>query len=291
MHRNLKFLVGLFAPYSVVRYFQVRAAEKAERIRRQKLAGETARTQMATGGYSYAAALRELVGYGIEGADIHAASLFRGSLELCAQTLERYLVTDRPVVGLHIGNYLGVSLCFFLDWMKRTHPDGLVISIDPNIAHQGVENPQQYVTRLAEHFGLTRQHVLIVGYTLEKNMGDGNDSASEAKTDASMRQSHESAPEDVLPHLARLGVKIDFVLIDGNHDAAYLTRELQWIEQMLNERAILIFDDVSEYWARMQNVYETLASGREYVEVGRDSRLGILIKQKRDGGPLYGNKS
>ncbi len=171
-----------------------------------------------------------------------------------------------------------MSACFFLHWLTAQHPDALMLSIDPNITHLHIENPQQYVTRLVERFGLARRHLLLTGYTLEKNIGTYDATLPDLMLDAVERMPREAASENVLPNLAQLGLKFDFVVIDGNHDAAYLTRELDVIQPMLATPAILILDDVSAHWERVTELYTRFLSSSVFVQVARDGRLGILLK-------------
>lgn len=264
MNIDRKWLVGWFIPHTLARYWQARAARERETRAVETFAAQRGATRAASDSFRCAAAVESLVRLGASEFDVLGASIPEASLALCAQTLDRYLDVSRPLTGLHIGNFLGVSLAYFLDWIGKRHSDSLLLSVDPNITYRGIENPQNYVAYMTGQLGLTRQHLLLVGYTLEKNSEDV----------------FALAPEYTLPHLAHLGVTLDFALIDGNHDVAYLKRELQMLTPMLKPGGVLILDDVTEQWELIRNLYGELRSGAEFVQVARDERLGILLKPK-----------
>lgn len=264
MKIDRKWLVGWFIPHTLMRYWQARAAQTRETRAVETHAARHADARAAADTFSYAAVVDTLTRMGAPQFDILGASIPETSLELCAQTLNCFLDTARPLTGLHVGNFLGVSLAYLLHWLGKGHPDSLLLSVDPNITYRDIESPQNYVVGMTGALGLTVQHLLLVGYTLEKNLG---------VADA-------SAPEFVLPHLAQLEVKLDFALIDGNHDVAYLKRELQVIARLLKTGGILILDDVTQNWELIQGLYAELVKGPEFVQVARDERLGILRRQE-----------
>jgi len=124
------------------------------------------------------------------------------------------------VRALHVGNFVGVSLCH-LSWLARErHPDSTVVSIDPNIAHREIEDPQAHVVALLHHFGLLANNLIIPGYTLEQTAGEATTGNIEADHLAGL------ACENVLAALEHLcGPRFDLVLLDGNHEQSYLARE------------------------------------------------------------------
>lgn len=279
--RQIKLVVGMFLPYSLVKLWQQRTAEHNDKAYRQRFDAQHAHSSAASQAYSYDAAVLALQTWGLDPLTVIRGSIPAASLELCGDVIDKYLVHTLPLIGLHIGNFVGVSVCFFLDRLARRHPGSLLVSIDPNIIHLEIEHPQQYVTHLAAHFGLAEHHLLLTGYTLEKNVAQYDAKAWQQTQSGLAHMAQQTAPEKVLPGLAQLGLRFDFTVIDGNHDAAYLAREVSVIKGMLADSALLIFDDVNEHWDRIETFFKTLLLDPAFTLVGRDDRLGILRYQKK----------
>ncbi len=179
--------------------------------------------------YSYAEAMQYIVQRGWS-SERHArmGSVPEASLARAAQALDAHLTAERPRL-LHVGNFVGISLSYLLDWARGR--GGTVLSVDPNVPHRDVEHPQRAVCDLLAHFGLTEHHLLVCGYSLEKNLS--NDSVVFDGYDPAAAWASESAPEFVLATLAATGQRFDAAFIDGNHDPAYLRRELTAIGELL----------------------------------------------------------
>lgn len=222
--------------------------------------------------YSYEAAIQFVVDRGWT-SEFHArdGSVPEPSLQLIADALDRH-APPAPRL-LHVGNFIGISLSYLLEWARGK--GGVVFSVDPDIPHRGVEHPQRVVNDLLASFGLTHHHVLICGYSLEKNFSndgvvfDGYDPASEWL--------EEAAPENVLSQLAGAGLRFDAAFIDGNHDERYLRRELTELTALLSPGALLVLDDVTEWWDGIRRLFdEATGSGWPYERVDADGRVGIL---------------
>jgi hypothetical protein len=92
--------------------------------------------------YSYGAAIEAHVAKGLHRNHVVAGSIPESSLEFCSINLDRFVPADRdkPLVGLHVGNFVGVSLCYIVDYARKRNEDSIVVSIDPNLTHRGIEN-------------------------------------------------------------------------------------------------------------------------------------------------------
>jgi predicted O-methyltransferase YrrM len=135
------------------------------------------------------------------------------------------------------------------------------VSIDPNLTHLEVEDPQAHVLALLAEFGLHRNNLVICGYSLE-----GTDDGA--------------AGEHTLNSLERLGQRFDLVLVDGNHDTAYLRRELEVIVRLLDDRGLLMMDDVSHAYPEVRALFDELVDLPDwpFEKIDRDERLGVLRK-------------
>jgi predicted O-methyltransferase YrrM len=244
----------------------------AERDERQAEALARAAARR-TSDYSVDAAIDFLAGRGLVEAHVRAGSIPEGSLEFAGALLRAHLPRDRPLRGLHVGNFVGVSLSYFSALAREVHADSVVVSVDPNIRHQRIPDPQSHVIALLHHFGLLGNSLVVPGYTLEQNLGDPLPGASDD------RYLDELACEGVLASLSRVDAgPFDFVMLDGNHDHAYLRREFDALRALLKPGTIVVFDDVNEFWPGVQTVFhDAIAAGQaEATELGADGRVGVL---------------
>ncbi len=185
------------------------------------------------------------------------------SLGYIAERVVERLPSGRPLRALHIGNFVGVSLCY-LSWLVTDrHPESVVVSIDPNAAHRGIEDPQSHALALLHHFDLLRTNVVVRGYTVGWTPGE------QLSADG-------VACENVLSSLARLGAsRFDLVLLDGNHEESYLARELEALRPLLGSGSIVVFDDL-DVWEGVRRVFERMVAQEQFVSLGQDGRVGIL---------------
>ena len=217
--------------------------------------------------FSFEEAVAVLVRRGVEEDLIRLSSIGEGSLRFVAETVTRE-APRRPLRVLHVGNFVGVSLAGVSDIVARHDPQSVVVSIDPNLAHLDVENPQSHALALLDHFGLQRSNVVICGYSLERT-------ANETKVGTFPDT---PACEHTLESLERLDQRFDLALIDGNHQAPYLRRELDVLIRMLSEGGLLVLDDVTAHFPDVRELFEAIAADASWPleKIGQDERLGIL---------------
>lgn len=227
--------------------------------------------------YSYTAAIEHLVGRGWTTREhVTVGSIPEASLERLTGVLDRADLGDAPRV-LHVGNFVGVSLSYLLEWCTR-RPQGVTVSVDPGIPHRDVAHPQDAVADLLAHFGLTERHLLLCGYSLEKSLS--NDGVVFDGYDPAAAWSGEAAPENVLATLAMTGSTFDVALIDGNHDPAYLRRELSALVGLLRPGGLLVLDDVDEWWEGIQALFDEVVRGDwPFEQVLADGRIGVLRRR------------
>lgn len=226
--------------------------------------------------YSYEAAIGFVVQRGWL-TEFHArdGSVPETSMERIAAALDRFAPASPRL--LHVGNFVGISLSYLLDWGRDN--GATVFSVDPDIPHRGVEHTQLVVNDLLANFGLTERHLLICGFSLEKNFS--NDSVVFEGYNPATAWAQEAAPENVLPRLVDTGLTFDAAFIDGNHDSAYLRRELTQLTALLAPGGLLVLDDVNEWWAGVRAVFDEAIGGDDwpFEKVDADGRIGILRRR------------
>lgn len=231
--------------------------------------------------YSYSAAIEFHVAEGLQRNHVVAGSIPESSLEFCSTNLDKFLHADpdQPLVGLHVGNFVGVSLCHLADYARKRNEDSVVVSIDPNLTHRGIENPQNHVISILNHFGLQRNAMILVGYSGQKSISnDGVTFVGDAgeEYDPFSSFSSELSCEDVLRNLITVSEgRFDFAMLDGNHERSYLHTEIAKVRRLLKPNGLLVLDDVSEAWADIKKEYEELRS-QGWRALGADGRVGIL---------------
>lgn len=228
--------------------------------------------------FDYAGAIEYLGAQGCDIMQVREGSMPEESLRYLASFLDAS--AGRPLNGVHVGNFVGVSFAYFASAIQAIHPDSILVGIDPNIPHRGVQNPQSKTMSLLNHFGLQRNAAILTGYTLEKNaMDDGKDyQTPHAEYKMSDFSAAEGSCEMQLSLLDRLCPRLfDFALIDGNHDGEYLSREIGMMDGLLKNKGLLFLDDVSLAWHEIERVFEKV-DGAAYTKLGRDGRVGVLRK-------------
>jgi Methyltransferase domain len=229
--------------------------------------------------YSYEDALAHVVARGWT-TEHHArmGSVPEASLATILAALDTALPPAQPRL-LHVGNFVGISLSYLLDWARTRN--GLTVSVDPDIPHRGVAHPQRAVCDVLAHFGLAERHLLICGYSLDKCFS--NDGVVFDGYDPAAAWAAEAAPENVLPGLVASGQRFDAAFIDGNHDAAYLQRELAEITDLLTPGGVLVLDDVDENWDQISRLFDEVSNGEwPYERILADGRVGILRRVGED---------
>ena len=223
--------------------------------------------------YTCAAAIEFLVSHGCDRAQLVAGSMPQMSLDYARS----FLPADARR-GLHVGNFVGVSLAYFIHALGS---ESVVVAVDPNIVHRGIANPARRVLALLEHFGLEQNCLLLTGYSLERSVAnDGRDYAGGFATTEVFAT--EPSCAQVLPQLTRLSPStFDFAVMDGNHEGSYLRRELACIVTLLKPGGILMLDDVSSEWFEIERVYEEIVTDM-FKKLGTDGRVGVLRKHSAD---------
>lgn len=240
---------------------------------RQLAVGRAAAGAVGTREFSIDAAVAFLTARGLDETQVLEGSMPQDALDFAAGLLREHLPSGRPIRALQVGNFVGVSLAFVSATLRDLHPGSVVVSVDPNITHRRIENPLGHVLALLGHFDLLTHNAVITGYSLEQNLGD------DPTADPLTHILREQACERVLDNLATVaGERFDLVLLDGNHAAEYLGREMAALRGLLHPGAVLVIDDVNaDSWDGVVEVYDRASGGDEpFEELGRKGRVGAL---------------
>lgn len=278
----VKTIISFFVPHVFYKLVASRRDRKTGRVREQNRRLREAEIvaygrddQALLGELSYGGMIDALAIRGCDRSEVIGGSIAEDSLKKVCDILEREF-GKMPIVGLHIGNFVGVSLAYLVNFVVKLNPDSHLVSIDPNIPHRGIQNPQEEVLHLLQKYGLTRHASILVGYSLEKCIG--NDGVSVRGYDPTTGYMTETSLENQLEVLAKLVPgRFNFVLIDGNHDGRYLVRELRIIDKLLSRNGLLILDDVNVHWDEIRRAYEGLDKHR-YREISLDNRMAVSRK-------------
>jgi Methyltransferase domain len=276
---------GMFVPHSVV--VLVRAA-RLRRHSRRALAQDLPTPALAPRRFDAEEAVNVLLARGLDEEGVRAGSIKPAHLQFLDASIREHLRTEPPHRALHVGNFVGISLAALsgslLDLAAATDP--LVISIDPNIPHNDIADPQTATLALLSHFGYQRNNLVICGYSLEKSLG--NEGERTAGYDPEQAYASEVACENVLSSLTALGLALDVALVDGSHNASYLRRELEAIVPLLRPGALLILDDVTDVWVGIRDLFGELGAADSPwpLEVlDHDGRIGVLRRAAAAGSP------
>lgn len=245
--------------------------DRLERLSRLAPADATANARPR---FDYEEAVAFLGRSGCDAGQVREGSIDEASIRFADAHLVAHSEA-RELLGLHIGNFVGVSLAAFAYFAWMRHPGSLVVGLDPNITHRGIHAPQDKALQLLWFLNLQRNAMVITGYSLEKTMG--NDGMANGH-DPLETLSQEVSCELQLPALARLlPGRFDFCVIDGNHDAGYLRREIDEVDVLLKPKGRLLLDDIGWQWPDLQQAYRAIDAKR-YTKVATNGRIGVMEK-------------
>ena len=217
--------------------------------------------------FDYETTIQLLVARGLVETDIRFGSLLADNLEFVRATIAETF-SGRRLAGLHIGNFVGVSLAAFSGALRDVHAESTTVAIDPNVVTAGIENPQQHVVDVLDHYHLLGSVLLLTAYSFEPTELSG----------APPVDAFPASGVDALPQLGRLGLRFDVALVDGNHRGDTVSRELEWLRIHANPGALVFLDDVTDAWHKIRDVFRGAsgdpASG--FTRVGHDGRVGVL---------------
>ncbi len=231
--------------------------------------------------YSHSAAIEFHCARGLPRGHVVGGSIPESSLAFCSRTLDDLIPTaeERPLIGLHVGNFLGVSLSHFVNYVRRRNEKSVITSVDPNLKHQGIDYTQKHVIAILNHFGLQRNAIVCVGYSGEKTVSNEGIAFVDEKGveyDPFSEFQSEQSCENTLSNLCAISQsKFDFAVVDGNHDGRHLQWEIAMVRRLLKPEGILILDDVSDAWAEIKAEYDNLQT-KGWRAVTADGRVGIL---------------
>jgi hypothetical protein len=274
-------LIRFCVPHGLVE-MRRRMAAKAQRDayhadrheRTAKALSSRAQAQVLASDFEIEAAIQYLITRGLDEQHIRSGSISASSLDFIANLIATQGWERRRLLGLHVGNFVGVSLAWFISTLTGLHPSSLVIAIDPNLPHRGITSPQDHVVALLSHFDFQSHAIVIAGYSVEKSIS--NEGTVIGGYDPAEHFEQEAACENVIANITSIfGSFVDVAIIDGNHEASYLRREVNELALALRVGGLLIFDDVSIGYEELKEVYLSLPSAK-WQNLGTDGRVGVL---------------
>lgn len=275
-------------PYAVVRRVQDRraAAERQERTvsRAARLRDAEERWEAGSGAaWDYELAIEVLAGRGLDEIEVRDGSVPEDALAFSGDVCRRELPADRPLLGLHVGNFVGVSLAAQTAMLRGVHPGSVMVAVDPDLPHRGIDHPAAHAIALLRHFGLSDAVLPVTAFSLAANIGnDGIDAWGGA--DELTEQLHASAAaEGALDALVPLAAgRFDFAMLDGNHDGTYLERELTRVAALLRPGGILVLDDVdAQEWAAIAEVVAALFADADgaFRRIATHGRVAVAARR------------
>jgi len=273
----LKKFIGYLLPHFVILFYRKQKEKMEEVLRRRRFEIVASSFPGLPNEFSYKNLIQSLTALGLDQEQIIAGSIPEGSLLDMVEVIRREN-GNSSILGLHIGNYVGVSLVYIARLLVELNPDSHILSIDPNIPHRGISNPQEKTLYLIDKFGLSKNVSILTGFTLEKNLS--NDARNYTVYDPVVHYRREYSCENQLDLLIKIiRAPFSFAMIDGNHQKQYLLREISSIESLLSKEGLIILDDVSEGWKEIKEVYD-ISTPTGFEKIFSNNRIGILKKKK-----------
>lgn len=271
---------------NVVPYGLVVAEQKRRHLRRLRAQHARAKLVNAEGSgraprpFDYEDAVDFLVGRGLEEYQVRAGSVSLDALDAIADVLRDRLPAG-PIVAVHVGNFVGLSLCYFTAMLRSRDPASMVVSIDPGLAHRGVEQPDRHVLDLLARYGLDDRSVVLKAFSLESNVGDDRNVYAGTVEDVIAEYDRRAATENALPALEQLAAgRFDLALLDGNHVGDYLRRELESVGRLLRPGGVVVVDDIDPAgWGELRDAFDDARGNGVFETVVDHGRLGVLARR------------
>jgi Methyltransferase domain len=275
-------------PYGLVHQIRRSYAVRKRRITALNIAAAPIEAAARQIPYSYSAAIEFHCAAGLPRGHVIGGSMPESALAFCTKTLDELIPRrdNRALIGLHVGNFLGVSLSHFVNYVRQRNERSVVVSIDPNLTHRGIESPQRHVVAILNYFGLQRNAIVCVGYSTNKTVS--NDGMAFVDTNGNEYDPYtgfqiEQSCEDTLSNLCTIFPgRFDFAVVDGNHEGSYVRGEAALTRRLLKPEGVLILDDVSDAWTEIKAEYDGLQS-HGWRAVAADGRVGVLQNRPRPG--------
>ncbi len=167
-----RLVAGCVVPHTLVEVLRAhrtrkRLATEGQR-RREILDALCSKSRGPAISYSWSDALDFLAALDNDRSDIIAGTIPERSLEYACRELG-LRIKARTVLGLHIGNFVGISLCHFTNFVRRLDEKSTIVSIDPNLPVRSIQNPMEKVIRCLNRYNLQGNSMILTGYSLEKS--------------------------------------------------------------------------------------------------------------------------
>lgn len=278
---RIRRIASWFAPHGLVALLRRRAA-KTSRLEaaavRERAKAAYLRASRNSEGVTVAShddAVLFHVARGLEERDVREASISTESISFITQALHDL---PAPTTGIHVGNFVGISLAMIAASESERHADHLLVGIDPNVPHRGIANPQQHVCALIDATNVASNVLLLCGYSVQPN--PSNDEWTFSAYDPEAAWVDEHAPNGVLTNLARFGT-FDFAVLDGNHFGPYLQAEIAILEGLIRPDGLVFIDDCAEWFPDIQRTFEM--PWREWERADWNGRVGVLRRKHPTG--------
>ncbi|MDD8019250.1 MAG: class I SAM-dependent methyltransferase [Bacteroidota bacterium] len=272
---KIKKYIGYALPHILVEYYRKQKERKQNILRKERFETSRKYQSAASQDFPYSALINSLVSLGVDRDQIIAGSIPEDSLLDIYDSLKTNY-GNSSILGLHIGNFVGVSLVYLTHLCVSLNSSNHIFSIDPNVPHRGIRNPQEKTIFLINKFGLAKNISILTGFSLEKNLS--NDGKDYTEYDPLSHFPDEYSCENQLEALQKIAkANFSFVLIDGNHEKNYLMKEISLVQSLLATGGLIILDDVNEGWKEIKDIFES-ANELNLQKIFSNNRIGILKK-------------
>jgi hypothetical protein len=276
--REMRSLLRFWVPYGLVEMRRGALAKRQADAQRVETIARISQLELRSPAlaptFDFEAGVRFLASRGLDESQIRAGSIPETSLDFVARKIAAEGWGNRTLIGLHIGNFVGLSLAAFIKMLTVVNSGSLVVAVDPNVPHRGIVSPQDYVLALLTHFGLQSNALVVAGYSERKSVS--NDGIVFDGYDPAENFLQEAACENVIANLgSALGHCMDVAVVDGNHQASYLRHEVDELARVLRLGGLLVLDDVDKWWPELRDVYLSLPKS-QWEDLGSDGRVALL---------------
>jgi len=178
--------------------------------------------------------------YSLDKNEVHLGSIPQDSIEKIIELINENDLKN----GLQIGGFVGITHCCLAYALKDK---GTMCTIDPNIEHRKIKRPMDIAIIMATEYKLMKNSMFICGYAQQQ-----------------------------MEIFYSLGLKFDFILIDGDHQENIYS-EIEQADRILKTNGLLIIDDI-DHWDFPKKSYENFPLESRYKKIPVNKRIGVLSK-------------
>lgn len=149
--------------------------------------------------------------------------------------------------GLQIGGFVGMTHAYIANHLNKAGGDGVILTVDCNLTHRGIHDPLHKLDFLVNHYRLNHNSMSVLGLA-----------------------------QNSMSNFSKMGMRFDFILLDGNHELSNVLEEVRLSDRILRHGGRLILDDI-DHWDGPRIISKEFPLPN-YRRLVLDTRAAVFVK-------------